>query len=428
MNVPVLKHPDAGSADRFLARYEGLRTRLPGATAARAEAAAELRRTGLPDRHDEAFKYTSLRGLGEIGFHAPLTVAGDNAEPVPLPYLAGLSDLPRLVFVGGRYRDDLSVMPSTFTPRLFADAPRFALPIASDPLVTLNTLLAEDGAVLDVPAGVDAGTIVLIHIGADLNGTPAAFHPRHAVTLGAGASLTLIEISAGSGTYLHNPIVEISLAGTAKFSHLRLQAESDEAYHLGSVHAQIGADAAYDGFTLTIGGRLARNEIHARLHGAGSHAALNAAQILRGYQHADFTTIVSHDAPSCTSRQTVKNVLAGHSRGVFQGKIEVARIAQKTDGYQMNQALLLSPDAEIDCKPQLEIYADDVKCSHGATVGELDADQIFYLVSRGIPLAEARGMLVRAFLTEALDMVAHEGARAMFENAVTHWWIRQDAA
>ena len=120
-------------------------------------------------------------------------------------------------------------------------------------------------------------------------------------------------------------------------------------------------------------------------------------------QHADFTTVVSHDAPCCTSRQTVKNVLSGRARGVFQGKIEVARGAQKTDGYQMNQALLLSPDAEIDSKPQLEIYADDVKCSHGATVGELDADQLFYLRSRGIPEAEARAILVRAFLTEALD-------------------------
>ena len=162
--------------------------------------------------------------------------------------------------------------------------------------------------------------------------------------------------------------------------------------------------------------------------GANGHAALNAAQILRGHQHADFTTVVAHEAPGCASRQTVKNVLAGHSRGVFQGKIEVARIAQKTDGYQMNQALLLSPDAEIDCKPQLEIYADDVKCSHGATVGELDAEQIFYLVSRGIPLAEARAMLVRAFLSEALALVTDEAVRALFEHALTQWWHGQEAS
>ena len=137
--------------------------------------------------------------------------------------------------------------------------------------------------------------------------------------------------------------------------------------------------------------------------------------------------VVRHDAPHGTSRQTVKNVLAGRSRGVFQGRIEVARHAQKTDGYQMNQALLLSPDAEIDTKPELEIFADDVKCSHGATVGELDAEQLFYLRSRGIPDAEARSILVRAFLAEALDAVSHDAARAVLEAAVEGWWERQAA-
>ncbi|MGI4939803.1 MAG: SufB/SufD family protein, partial [Janthinobacterium lividum] len=186
--------------------------------------------------------------------------------------------------------------------------------------------------------------------------------------------------------------------------------------------------AVYDSFGLTLGGRLARNEIHARLHGPNGMVHLNGAQLLGGSQHADFTTVVQHQAPSCGSRQTVKNVLSGRSRGVFQGRIEVDRIAQKTDGYQMNQALLLSPDAEIDAKPELQIYADDVKCSHGATVGELDAEQMFYLRSRGVPLVQARAMLVRAFLAEALDPIQHEGARAMLERAVERWWDRQEVA
>ncbi len=422
MNTPLQE----GGAAHFLARYEGLKSRLPGAAAARAEAAAVLRREGLPDRRDEAWKYTSLGGLGETGFHEALTAAGDNVEPVPLPYLRQLADCPRLVFVGGRYRADLSLPSPAVSHSLFSDSPRFALATMGDPVVTLNTLLAEDGAVLDLPDGADGGTIVLMHMGADINGTPAGFHPRHHVRLGREARLTLIEISAGTGTYLHNPVMEVSLAEGASLAHLRLQAESEEAFHLGSVHAIVAARASYDGFTMTLGGKLARSEIHARLTGAAGHAALNAVQALRGRQHADFSTVVSHDAPSCASRQTVKNVIAGHARAVFQGKIEVAREAQKTDGYQMNQALLLSPEAEIDCKPQLEIYADDVKCSHGATVGELDAEQIFYLTSRGIPQIEARGMLVRAFLTEALDLVAHEGAREMFDDAVAAWWKVQE--
>jgi len=153
----------------------------------------------------------------------------------------------------------------------------------------------------------------------------------------------------------------------------------------------------------------------------------SSAQLLTGNQHADFSSIVRHDAPNCTSRQTVKNVLNGRSRGVFQGRIEVARDAQKTDGYQMNQALLLSPDAEIDSKPELEIFADDVKCSHGATVGELDAEQLFYLRSRGVPEDAARAILVRAFLTGALDLVTDDAIRSELEQRVDAWWERQAA-
>jgi len=178
---------------------------------------------------------------------------------------------------------------------------------------------------------------------------------------------------------------------------------------------------------LNLGARLTRTEVHARLAGVGGAVHLNAAQLLDGMQHADFTTVVRHEAEACASRQTVKNVLDGRARGVFQGRIEVARAAQKTDGYQMNQALLLSPDAEIDSKPQLEIFADDVKCSHGATVGELDAAQLFYLRSRGISEAEARTVLVHAFLAGALDVVSDTVARAVLDRAIIARWERQAA-
>jgi Fe-S cluster assembly protein SufD len=403
----------ATRADTFLTRYEGLRTRLPGAADVRAAAAARLRTIGLPGPRDEAWKFTSLRPLAELDFHEALTVAGDNPGGAGLPHLGALAEAPRLVFVGGRYRPDLSLPPEGVSALRFAGAAGLAEDAGA--ILTLNTLLAEDGLTLDVPDGFDAGTLLVVSVGADLSGRPTAFHPRHDIRLGAGASLTLVDISVGSGTYLHNPVTDIHLGNDARLAHLRLQRESQDAFYLGAVYASIGAGASYDSFTLTLGGKLVRSEIHARLTGVGGHAALNAAQVLGGRQHADFTTVVSHDAPSCASRQTVKNVLSDHARGVFQGKIEVARAAQKTDGYQMNQALLLSPTAEIDSKPQLEIYADDVKCSHGATVGALDADQLFYLVSRGIPQDEARAMLVRAFLAEALDMIEHDQAKAFFE-------------
>ena len=414
----------AAPANKFLARYDGLTRRLPGGAQRRQEAADFLRNFGLPTRRDEAWKYTSLAALADDDFHEALTEASGFGADL-LPDLDGFENTPRLVFAQGRFNPAQSVMPDKATVHGFAQTADFGVLARAnrEPMVALNTMLAEDGAAIQVAEGVDAGTLFLISTGRDIAGTAVAFHPRHAIHLAKGARLTVIEISTGTGKYLHNPVCEILLQEDAALTHLRLQNEGSEAYHLATIYAEIAARAAYDGFTLSIGGRTARTEIHATLHGATAHASLNAAQLLRGQQHSDITTFVTHDAPNCTSRQTVKHVLAGRSRGVFQGKIEVARAAQKTDGYQMNQALLLSPDAEIDCKPQLEIYADDVKCSHGATIGELDAEQLFYLASRGIPQAEARGILVRAFLGNSLGMIADETARALFERVLDTWWL-----
>ncbi len=413
----------AAPADKFLARYDGLTRRLPGGAQHRQDAADLLRKFGLPTRRDEAWKYTSLALLAEDNFHEALTEASGFGADL-LPDLSGFENLPRLVFAQGRFNAAQSVLPEKASVRGFAQLADFGVLARPDrePMVALNTMLAEDGAIIEVAEGVDAGALLLISTGHDIAGTAVAFHPRHAIHMARGATLTVIEISAGSGKYLHNPVSEILLQENASLTHLRLQNEGIDAFHLATIYAEIAAGAAYDGFTLSIGGRMARTEIHAVLHGKSAHAALNAAQLLRGLQHSDITTVVTHNAPNCTSRQTVKHVLAGRARGVFQGKIEVARAAQKTDGYQMNQALLLSPDAEIDCKPQLEIYADDVKCSHGATIGELDPEQLFYLASRGIPTAEARALLVRAFLADSLDMIADDTARSLFERVIETWW------
>jgi len=413
-------------ADAFLARYQGLRAQLPGDLAVRDAAAEAFRIGGLPGARDEAWRYTSLRPLTEANFNEPLTAveAGDEGLPA-IPAF----DAPRLVFVDGRLRDDLSTFPDAMQFGAFARAASFGRLTRPDrePVVALNTMLAEDGAVLSVAEGVDAGTVVLVSLAADARGRPIAFHPRHAIRLAAGAKLTVVELAYGQGVYLHNPVTEIEVAADAALTHVRLQDEALGAFHLATIYADIAQRGFYDAFTLNLGARVARTEIRARLSGPGGTVHLNGAQLLGGNQHADITTVVSHDAPLCASRQTVKNVLSGRSRGVFQGRIEVARAAQKTDGYQMSQALLLSPDAEIDCKPELEIYADDVKCSHGATIGELNADQLFYLRARGIPETEARSMLVRTFLDDAMDAVTHERAREVLEGAVEAWWARQAA-
>jgi Fe-S cluster assembly protein SufD len=411
-------------ATGFLQRYAGLRGLLPGDSALRAAAAAAFETAGLPGgtpgRRIEAWKYTSLRPVAEANFR-PVTPRHE-AETIlaRLPLL----DAPRIVFVDGVLRRGVSVIPAAgFAP--FAEQPDFGTLTWPDrePMVALNTMLATDGAVLDVPAACDGGLLQLISI----VGGETDYHPRHSIRLGKGAQLTLMEVSAGDGSYLLNTVAEIHVAEGARLTHIRLQDEGLSAFHVSTTYVDVEAGGSYDSFTLNIGAQLSRTEVHAQLSGVGAIACLNAAQILSGSQHSDFTTVVGHAAPGCTSRQTVKNVLAGRSRGVFQGRIEVARDAQKTDGYQMNQALLLSPYAEVDSKPELEIFADDVKCSHGATVGALDSEQMFYLRSRGIPDGEARSILVRAFLADALDAVADETIRARLEAAIEQWWERQEA-
>jgi Fe-S cluster assembly protein SufD len=365
--------------------------------------------TALPTRKLEAWRYTDLNALSALSF----TEATSAKIAADLPELG----IARIVFVNGAYDAALSTPPDFLHP-FAAVAEGSQLPLAQ-----INAEHAQDGITLAVPDGVDAGAMLLVsYASAD---TPIAFHPRHRITLGKNAKLTIIEVATGQGVYWHNPVTDIVLHEAAVLSHYRLQDESTEAYHLATIRAKVAEKAAYDSFSLVIGAKLSRAEFHAALTGQNATTHLNGAQLLGGHQHGDFTSVVKHDAPGCASRQTVKSVLSDYARGVFQGRIEVARIAQKTDGYQMNQALLLSPTAEIDIKPELEIFADDVKCSHGATIGALDPEQIFYLRSRGIAEEQARSMLIRAFLSEALEVITHDAAREFFEASIETWWTRK---
>lgn len=364
--------------------------------------------TALPTKKLEAWRYTDLRPLASIAFSAP--------PPAAIPALPEI-DLPRLVFLNGVLAKELS------SPFAYARNFQVVAEESAQPLALINAEAARDGVTLHIPAGVDAGTLLLIsHAAGD---EPFAFHLRHRITLGEGARLTLLEIAKGEGVYWHDPVTDIELAQGAKLSHIRLQDESREAFHLATIRARVAEAAIYDHFTATIGARLSRTEIGAVLTGTGALAHLNGVQLLGGTQLGDFTSVVAHKAPGCPSRQTVKSVLAGTARGVFQGRIEVDRVAQQTDGFQLSQALLLSPGAEMDIKPELEIFADDVKCSHGATIGALDAEQLFYLRSRGIPEDQARSMLIRAFLEEALEPVTQAQARAVLEEAIDGWWVKQ---
>ena len=398
--------------------------------ALRADAAAHVAARGFPTRRVEAWKYTDLSPVAQAGFAEPLTAV---AGALTLPKQRSAA---RAVFVDGRFRADLSALDGlayrAASVAKHLDALEGMLgalaPLADHPMTALNTLMFEDGLFLDVPAGVDAGHLELLSIAVD-PGRPFAFHPRHVIRLGAGARLTLLETAmGGSAQYLHNPVFEIDLAEGAVLTHGRAQQEGEGAFHLSMIHARIAAEARYDTMAVSAGARLTRMEIHAALTGPKASCHMNSAQLAAGRAVVDTTTALDHAAPDCASRQTCKTVLAGQSRGVFQGKILVRREAQKTDGYQMNQALLLSEEAEMDSKPQLEIYADDVKCSHGATIGALDADSLFYLRSRGVPADQARSMLVQAFLHEAFEGLEDDVLREALTAAVDGWWVRHGTA
>ncbi len=420
----------ATGAEGFLHRYEGLRERLPGArlpwlAALREQAAGQFRDRGFPTRRDEAWHYTDLRLIAQAAFDEALTVLDDDIE------LPSAHAPLRAVLVDGRFRPDLSTLEgcgfaieslAATLPAQEARIGSLARPEAQ-PMAALNTMLFEDGMVVSVPAGVAGGVLEIISLASESE-RPAAFHPRHLIRLETGASLTLLETATApvGARYLHNPVFEIAVAEGGTLTHARLQREAPGGFQLSTIYAVVAEGGTYDNFTLNAGGKLVRNEIHSRLNGPKATCHMNGAQLLGDGQHADTTTVLDHAAPDCASRQTYKTVLTGRSRGVFQGKIHVHQVAQRTDGYQMNQALLLSPDAEINSKPQLEIYADDVKCSHGATVGELDAAQLFYLRSRGVPEAEARSMLVRAFLHEAIEGITEPMVHNALETAIAGWW------
>ena len=431
MNVISPARTEAASNTVLLIeQYRAIRHALPGDPVPRDLAVDWLERHGLPTRRVEAWRYTDLRRLWEAGFVV--------AEPVPERAAArlaallaahgldadGPAALPRLVFVGGALSPTLSRIPESLVGCLEVQ-PFTGIETAEPPhhpLAALNTMLATDGAQIRVAAEQDGGQLLLVTLCDGSDGRRTASHLQHRIALEVGASLAVLEVAEGEGSYLNGSVLDAAVGAGAHLRHVRLQRDGADASSLSLVRVTVAERGAYDGFNLALGAALARHEVHATLAGPYGAVHVNGAQLLADAQVADLTSVIAHDAPNCISRQTVKNVLTGSARGVFQGKIVVAQLAQKTDGYQMNQALLLSDAAEIDCKPELEIYADDVKCSHGATAGALDEEQLFYMRSRGVPMAEARAILVRAFLDDALQLVDDEMMRAALDEAVAGWW------
>jgi Fe-S cluster assembly protein SufD len=408
--------------------FEAVAARLPGGAAvaeARKTAIGAFAGLGLPHRRLEAWKYTDLRSaLKEalppaLGDATPVTRAEIDAA---LEGLAAL-DAHRVVLVNGAYRPELSdasaggfdVRPLTSAleaPDRDAAA-REAIPPGQDAVIALNAAFMTDGAVVRVADGArHAKPLLLAFVRAGKS--PRLVTVRNKLDIGAGAEAAIVEAhialpgaAAGQG----NVLSQVTIGQGASLAHVKLTLDGAGSTHLASWLATLGAGASYRAFQFTAGTGFVRNHLAARFAGEGGRLDAAGCFMGREAEHIDSTLVIDHAVPGCTSRELFKGVLAGRARGVFQGKVIVRPDAQKTDGKQMAQALMLSEDAEFDSKPELEILADDVICGHGSTAAQLDEDMLFYLRSRGIPLVQARALLIESFVGEAFDGIADEALR-----------------
>lgn len=388
---------------------------------------------GLPGRRSEAWKYTRVDTLLKKLAFVPAPAA---AQDIPEGVLG--CEAPRLVLVNGRFApglSDLDTLPKGVSVQSLAEAldsdpaalePHLGrlLPLEGYPFAALNTGVLADGLVLRVSDGALVETpLHVVSVGQGAGEGAVAFHPRLLVVVGKGAVATLLESHVGNGETVSNTVTEISVGADAVFHHYKVQNEDVTATHLAATQAVLGAKAVYEAFALSFGGRLARHDIRVCLDGEGAEARVNGAYAADTGQHMDTSSFIDHAVPHCTSAQTYKGVVDGSGRGVFQGRINVRRDAQGTNGHQLHKALLLSRKAEVDAKPELTIYADDVQCSHGAACGELEEDQLFYLRARGLNEAEARGLLIEGFLDDVIDGVSSEAVRQAMRDMVHAWLI-----
>jgi len=402
--------------------------------ALRSRALERFETEGLPTTGHEEWRETNLAALARTAFAAaaadPSAWSRARVEALPIGAVAG----PRLVLVNGRVRADLSDLrpDGPVVVRGLAEAIADGddtvrahlgrIAVADERALTaLNTAFLADGAYVRVADGASPDEPVhVVHV---FDGTSehAMEHSRTLVVCGDRAQLRVVEsyvAADGADGYFRNAVTEIVVGSGARVRHARVQLEADGAWHLGEVGVRQGRDSDVASTHFALGARLARIDAGARLDGEGAHHALNGLYVADGEGHVDHHTTLDHAVPHCTSHELFKGILGGRSKAVFKGRIVVRPDAQKTDAIQRNPNLLLSDDATIHSRPQLEIYADDVKCTHGATVGQIDAEQLFYLRSRGIDPVTGRDLLIHAFAREVLDHVGIDEIREVLEREI----------
>jgi len=384
---------------------------------------------GFPSVKDEEWKYTNVAPIARMQFETSSSTAGGELPDFGVPEARES----QLVFVNGKLRLDLStvtalsagVVAMNLAQAIVGDAGDLvrehlarSADYVSNGFTALNTAFISEGAFLHIPKNtvVDAP----IHLLFVSDGTERVSFPRVLIVAEENSSATIIEsyVSASDDQYFTNAVVEIELQDGSRLEHYKVQREGSEAFHISTTVAELGVSAAYDATALNFGGKLSRHDIRVTMDNEGSECWVDGLYLVTDNQHTDTHSVIDHRKPHCTSHQLYKGILDGKSRAVFNGKIFVRHDAQKTDAMQTNKNLLLSNEARVDTKPQLEILADDVKCAHGAAVGQIDEGELFYLETRGIHPDLARNLLTYGFAEEVIGKIKIESIKQQLDETV----------
>lgn len=433
MNVAVAKTGSGRAVSDLFARAEGRLPGSPAVIAVRREAFETYDRLGLPHRRIEEWKYTDLRAL--VGEVLPLAAAPDAAalkraaEAVKAHAIEGAR---KLVLVDGVFAADLSDVKAlaaeagfkTLRETLEEDAGPLKT-ASTDAVIALNAAMATDGIVLSIADGKQLpAPIQIIHVA---TAASASVFTRSQVKIGKGVRATVIEsfVAAGAKAYQVNDAVLLTIGDNADVAHIRLMDDAPDAVNITSQFVTVGANTKLNFFNMTTGAAVSRLQGFITLAGEGSELSVNGVNLLTKTEHGDTTLVVDHAVPNCVSREIFRAVLDDRAHSVFQGRIIVRPDAQKTDGKMMTRALLLSDEAEADNKPELEIFADDVSCGHGATAGALDDSLLFYLKARGLPEKQAQALLIQAFVGEAIEQIADDGLREHVIGIAERWLERR---
>jgi Fe-S cluster assembly protein SufD len=407
----------------------------------RRAAIARFSELGFPTTHDEDWRFTNVARIAQTPFRL---AQNGRTELAPLELEQFSSSgfaCSRFVFVNGRYAPGLSspqplpdgVKVNSVAHALTADRDSLEQHLAryadyqDDAFCALNTAFMEDGSFVRIlPGTVLQEPIYLLYVSTP-SALPTIVHPRNLILAGDNSQATVVEeyVSLSANVYFSNVVTEVVVGENSVLTHYLIERESTQAFKVSTLRIQQGRSSNVASHSVLLGGALVRNNVHPVLAGEGCDCLINGLFMATGQQHMDNYMKVEHASPHCNSRQFYNGILDGKSRGVFHGRIIVHKDAQKTDAKQTNKNLLLSDEAQIDTKPQLEIYADDVKCTHGATIGQIDDDAIFYLRSRGIAEASARDLLLLAFASENFQRMKVEPIRSYLEALVKQWLSRE---